>query len=128
MSIRQYFTSKEDNKKPCFGLVSTLSSKETAIVNLSVEKALEVNCKRRKYNKYSRAKIGKYAAENGASRAARHYSKVMGVVINESTVRKMKSEYLEKLKTVKDVVPAAGVDVVPSLPTKHQGRPLLLSR
>ncbi len=43
-----------------------------------------------KVNRYSpedRAKIGTYAVENGASKAARHYSKIMGVVINDSTVR-----------------------------------------
>ena len=52
--------------------------------------------KRGKYNRYSpedRAKIGTYAVENGASIAARHYSKIMGVVINDSTAR---SRVLEK--------------------------------
>ncbi len=86
--IRQYFTVKEDDRKLCFGQVATLSTNEAAILNESVEKALEVKGKRGKYNRYSpedRAKIGTYAVENGASKAARHYSKIMGVVI--STVR-----------------------------------------
>lgn len=46
--------------------------------------------KRRKVGKHStyspelRARVGKYAAENGATRAARHYSKEMGFEMNES--------------------------------------------
>ncbi len=42
MLIRQYFTVKEDDRKPCFGQVATLSTNEAAILNESVEKALEV--------------------------------------------------------------------------------------
>ena len=88
--IRQYFTVKEDDRKPCFGQVATLSTNEAAILNESVEKAPEAKGKRGKYNRYSpedRANIGTHAVENGASKAARHYSKIMGVVINDSTVR-----------------------------------------
>ena len=134
MSIRQFFKVKveeETKESTCFGQVSSLSAKESIVVNEVVEKALNETGKRGKYNKYSpndRAKIGKYAAENGATKAARHYSKVMGFTINESTARKMKSEYLEKLKAVSG---ASGHDVVPSvtsLPTKHQGRPLLFGK
>ena len=129
MSICQFFKVRGEEEKTCFGQVSSLKGKESTVVNEIVEKALNETGKRGKYNKYSpedHAKIGKYAAENGASKAARHYSKVMGFTINESTVRKMKSDYLEKLKAVSR---ASGHDVVPSitsLPNKHQGRPLLL--
>ena len=31
--------------------------------------------------------IGKYAAENGATRAAKHYRAVWGIPINETTAR-----------------------------------------
>ena len=48
MLIRQYFTVKEDDRKPCFGQVATLSTNEAAILNESVEKALEVTGKRGK--------------------------------------------------------------------------------
>ncbi len=88
--IRQYFTVKEDDRKPCFGQVATQSTNEAAILNESVAKALEVKGKAWKVNRYSpedQAKIGTYAVENGASKAARHYSKIIGVVINDSTVR-----------------------------------------
>ena len=54
---------------------------------------------RGKYNSYSpeeRAAIGKYAAENGATRAAKHFSRTLGQTVNESTTRRLKGEYLLK--------------------------------
>ena len=54
------------------------------------------------YNSYTPeqwARIGKYASENGATRAAKHYTAVWGISINESTARILKSEpHLIKLK------------------------------
>ena len=55
-----------------------------------------------KYNSYmpqQRAKIGKYAAENGPMRAAEHFT-TWGIHVNESTARRLKSEYLIRLKEV----------------------------
>ena len=57
---------------------------------------------REKYNSYTpeqRARIGKYTSENGATHAAKHYTAVWGISINESKARILKSEpYLIKLK------------------------------
>ena len=53
------------------------------------------------YNKYTaeeRASIGKYAAENSATKACRHFSSTAGRQISESTARKLKSKYLARLK------------------------------
>ena len=100
MSIHQFFKVKaeeETKESSCFGQVSSLSAKESIVVNEVVEKALDETGKRGKYNKYSpndRAKIGKYAAKNGATRAARHYSKVMGFSINESTARHVRLQFV----------------------------------
>ncbi len=69
------------------------------MVNESVKNVLNETIKSGKYKRYSssdRAKIGKYAAKNGVSKATR--PKVKGLVINESTVRTMKSKCFEKLK------------------------------
>ena len=42
--------------------------------------------------------IGEYAAENGATHVAKHYyTAVLGIEINESTARRFKAKYLEKL-------------------------------
>ena len=40
-----------------------------------------------------RAKIGKYASENGPTRAAKHFTATWGIHVNESTARRLKSEY-----------------------------------
>jgi len=45
-----------------------------------------------------RAKIGKYAAENGPTKAAKCFTTIWGIHVNESTARRLKSEYLGKLK------------------------------
>ena len=55
---------------------------------------------RGQYNEYTseqRAQIGKYSAENEPTRADRHFSKVLSIVILESTARRLNAEYLKKL-------------------------------
>ena len=64
-----------------------------------------------------RAKIGRYAAENGNAACMRKYSKELNKTLNESTIRGMKSAYLKKLQSGEDVT---------SLPGKTRGRPLLI--
>ena len=81
--------------------------------------------------------IGKYAAENGATRAAKHYSAVWGISINESTARRLKSQYLEKLpkeameqckKLAESQKASASGEpiIITELETKPRCRPLLL--
>ena len=43
-------------------------------------------------------RIGKYATENGPTKAAAHFSKVLDCKINESTARKFKCEYLNEIE------------------------------
>ena len=87
------------------------------------------------YTSEQQAKIGKYAAENGATCAAKHYTAVWGVSIDESTARRLKSEYLKKLEQdipsektsmVKILLPPREPIVIKTLETKDRGRPLLL--
>ena len=57
-----------------------------------------------KYNTYmpqQRAEIGKYAAEYGNTRAAKHFSTVLDCKILESTARRLKKEYILTKKTDK---------------------------
>ena len=110
-------------------------SKETEQVNECVRRVLVLSSARENakagqkrsatrgtytgYTPKERAKIGRYAAENSPARTSRHFS------VPETMTRRLKSEYLRKLKimcTSEDVA----VPVVKSLPTKPQGRPLLL--
>ena len=114
---------------------TSLSGKDLECVNEKVGKILLSNSdctskmtdqKRLKYNSYTpkeRAKIGEYAAVYGATNAARHFSGIFTRDVNESTARRLKSEYLqqfrEKRKNGKD-------SVVTELVTKEKGRPLML--
>ena len=55
--------------------------------------------KRGKYNHYSaehRYKMAKYAVENGVMKASKHFSKVLGKPVNESSIRTMKKSYILK--------------------------------
>jgi len=50
-----------------------------------------------KYNTYTpqqTAKIRKNAAENSPTRAAKHFTAIWNIHVNESTARRLKSEYL----------------------------------
>lgn len=73
----------------------------------------------------TRGEIGKYAAENGATSAAKYFSSKWNITINESTARRLKTEYLEKLNEALKSKPGETV-TVDSLETKQKGRPLLL--
>ena len=82
-----------------------------------------------KYNTYTpqqRAEIGKYAAEYGNTRAAKHFSTVLDCKISESTARRLKKEYLQALAETSNGESRG--HVVDSLPRKSQGRPLFLGR
>ena len=82
--------------------------------------------------------IGRYAAENGPTRASKHFLKLLRKNISESTTRRFKKEYLLKLKELLKEKPeeklsmASGTAVNPveikNLPSKHQGRPLQLGK
>ena len=54
--------------------------------------------KRGEYGHYSpqqKAKLARYAIDNGATKAARHCSEKLGTKLNESTVRSFKSSYIK---------------------------------
>ena len=90
--------------------------------------------KRNKYNEYTaeeRAKIGKYAAENGPARAVRHFSTIMTRKLPESTARRLESEYLVEMKALIKKTTDKELDSLPrvlALPKLTQGRPLLLGQ
>ena len=78
----------------------------------------EPTAKQGKYNNYTpvqRPQIGKYAAENGPTRAAKHFS------VPESTMGRLKGAYLQQVRENASIP-------VQKLPTKPQGRPLLLGQ
>ena len=111
---------------------SLLTKTEVEEANKAVAKVLEPTSKtsalRGNYNSYTsvqRGEIGKYSVENGVTSAAKHFSLKWNVNINESTARRLKAEYLEKLNEALKSKPGESV-TVDSLETKQKGRPLLL--
>ena len=117
------------------GASSSLSKEDIEAAQKSMSKALATSTEPRgKYNSYSfeqRAMIGKYAAENGATSAARHFTTVWGINVNESTARRLKSQYLKKLEDIskqrrRENASTSEPIVITTLETKDRGRPLLL--
>uniref|UniRef100_A0A1X7U379 Uncharacterized protein n=1 Tax=Amphimedon queenslandica TaxID=400682 RepID=A0A1X7U379_AMPQE len=79
------------------------------------------------YNNYTaedRARIGKYAVENGPTRAARHFSAIWNMKINESTARRLKSEYIAQLNERKDEEVSV-TSLVKKIHWDHTGLPLV---
>lgn len=80
--------------------------------------------KRGTYNVYSpeiRAKIGKYAVENGVMNASRHFTSELGSPVRESTIRNLKKAYMKS----RDKTPCRRVL---ELPKGDRGRPLMLGK
>ena len=80
-----------------------------------------------------RAKIGRQAAENGPTRAEKHFTATWSICMNESTARILKSEYLKKLKEVVSEVkstvaeePTSNETTVNTLKIKQKASPFLL--
>ena len=133
MSLYAYFSKKESPclpKFPPWG--STLSQTEIERTNKVVQAAMDKKdegdddhqAKRRKYATYTateRAKIGKFAVENGTTRACKHFSQLWKKSVPEATARRFKNEYLKELALQK----YTGKPVT-ELPTKQRGRPLLV--
>ena len=82
--------------------------------------------------------IGRYTAENGPTHASKQFLKLLRKNISEPTATRLKNEYLLKLKGLLKEKPeekpsmTSGTAVNPveikSLPSKHQGRPLLFGK
>jgi len=133
VTLFKFFKCKDEQKKE-----SLLTSKEVESADRAGAKVLEVASKEQhqgKYNSYTneqRAEIGKYAFENGATTAARHYSNAWSVKINESTARRLRGEYVDKLneeigdRKKKGKSTEIEPVVIEKLPTKNRGRPLKL--
>lgn len=127
-SIYDYFKREETSclpAKPPPG--STLTQAEINQTNELVKKSIAKEgdeLKRGKYTTYTsaeRARIGRYAAENGTTRACRYFSQRWKRAVPEATVRRLKGEYLVQLNQQKGTGKR-----IESLPIKQKGRPLLV--
>ena len=98
--------------------------KSTQAANSAILSAIKSAGKRKRveysnYDSPQRAKIAKYACEHGNASAVRHFAKILGKPINESTARSMKKQYLRELDHSPD-------RILTELPKCKTGRPLLL--
>ena len=127
MALLRYLT-KGKSALPDKSTCPSLTRKEVDSANECVKDRLQqqkITPSRTKYASYTpqeRALIGKYAAENGPTKAARHFSNVLKKAVPEPTARRLKKEYLRKLaeNTRDENLPRT----VTSLPTKPQRRVL----
>ena len=137
MALHRYFP-KERNSGSLPYAVSSMSRKQVLEVNKIVagvcKKKEAASSGRGKYNEYTaeeRARIGKYAAENGPARAVRHFSHLLGRTIPETTARRLKAEYLASVRSAK-ACPGPSLSIsdatVTELPKMSAGRPLLLGK
>ena len=131
MSLLKYFQKAKKEGilvLPGKEICGSLSNEDVKAAGEKIQECLQASGtesnKRGKYNQYDaekRAQIGRYASENGPTRASRHFD------VPEPTARRLKVEYLHKLKEMKSTYNEGScVPVVKRLPTKSQGRPLML--
>jgi hypothetical protein len=141
MALLKYFkrsvTSVDSNLPNPFSppIKSSLTKIDIEKVNSKVKDVIDCPAaKRGKYENYTseeRATIGKHATLHGATKASRHFSKTWGRSVPESTARRLKKEYTQKLK---EIITASSCSEEPvtmeitTLPKKVQGRPLLLGK
>lgn len=126
MAIYKFF-------KPCssieHGSISRYSSSVDTIES-EIIKAEEKRHRSKKRGEYlsisqeEKAKIARYASENGVSKALKHFKDKK---LKESTVRGWQSTYKRELKKkikLAETVPCkSGCNVVDALPVKRRGRP-----
>ena len=95
---------------------------KAANTNVTETECQVKSCKRGPYQRLDpemRAKIARYANDNGSSAASRYFSKVLDRHIAESTCRGLKQSYADILKEAK-------VDAVTELIPTKRGRPVAL--
>ena len=109
MSLWKKERKKEKLPLPDGHSCPTLSSKELRLANEQVKDCLagDTNKARKQatrgkyeYTSEERAQIGKYAAENGPTRAARHFSELMNRKVPETTARRLKAVYFHNFEAL----------------------------
>ena len=69
------------------------------------------------YTPEQKATIAKYAAQHGNTRAANRFTKELGIIVPESTIRTFKKAYYAKLSEGKQP------DEITEIPLRRRGRP-----
>ena len=103
-----------------------MSEKELKSADQNVAKCLAISTNRtdtrQSYNGYSaeeRAQIGKYAAENGPTRASKYFSKILKKKVPELSVRRLREDCFKKMKELSSKITNGSPVVVKALPPKN---------
>ena len=125
MSLHRYFKT-QGRELP--NLSGPLSSSVSFAAIEEANTAVSATCTKEKRGPYqnlsdeTRAKIGKYASENGDSAAAQHFSTVLSKPISRTTVHGLKKAYDQELSRKRKAEEDLAIS---TLPSKKRGRPLL---
>ena len=76
-----------------------------------------------RYSPALRASIGEYACYHGVAKATRRFSRQLGWQVSESTVRSIKNDYVQEVRSKRKAQDEGDITV---LPYKKRGRPVLL--
>ena len=128
MSIKSYFAPVK-RSEPTDNLEEVLPVSTALAVRKEIEEASSSK-KRGAYGKLStetRAKIAKYAAENGIAAAIRHYEVEEGLYLKESTVRGWKKDHCLTIARISRSQDGRVPDVKEPI-KRAPGRPLLLGQ
>ena len=130
MVLMRYFKTKDGLPDPKGTLSRSMPSPAIAEANKEVRKATnEQPSKRGPYKRYSprlRAEIGQYASHHGVAAAARYFSKKLEQRVSETTVRSLRSAYVEGVNRKRPVELDEDDGDILSLPLKKRGRSVLL--
>ena len=128
MALMGYFKTKGGLPDPKGTLSWSMPSPAIAEASKEVHKATEQLSKHRPYKRYSprlRAEIGQYASHHRVA-AARYFFKKLEQRVSESTVRSLRSSYVEGVNWKRPVELDENDGDILSLPLKKRGRSVLL--
>ena len=108
MSILRYFKPKDGLPDPTGALSTSVPSAAIAQANREIQKAVTSSDKQKrgpytKFNAGLRAEIGKYSSYHGVAAASCHFSQKLSKRVSETTVRSIRSAYLEGVKRKRPV-------------------------
>ena len=125
MALLRYLKPRDGLPDPRGALSLSMPSQAIAEANREVQEATN-KVKWGPYKRYStsvRAEIGKYASQHGVAATARVFSKRLDSPVSETTVRSIRSAYIQGVHQKQR---AEDDGEIVALPLKKQGRPLLL--
>ena len=126
MALLRYLKPRDGLPDLRGSLSSLMPSQAIAQANREVQEAIQSDTPYKKYSPTVRAEIGKYACHHGVAAAARFFSRRLDKKVSETTVRSIKSAYVEL--GVQQKRGAEDEGEITALPLKKRGRRGLLGQ